>query len=123
MGIFMITISQISSHTMGPSVALNSAGYRRLDRPFDQRFSGRVELRHCEGCARAPELDSAACRDPDRKPGEHLIDFRVAALVDADPMGTWNRLDPRVGEWPPLSVTTENVEPWVEEAAVQEPSR
>ena len=37
----------------GPSVALNSAGDRRLERPLDQRFSGRVELRHCEGCARA----------------------------------------------------------------------
>src|SRR4249919_2677001 len=123
MGIFMITISQISSHTMGPSVALNSAGDRRLEKPLDQRFSGRVELRHCERCARAPELDSAERRDPHGEPPEHLVDLRVAALVDADPVRTWNRLHPRVGEWPPLAVTTENVKPRVEEAAVQQPSR
>src|SRR4029077_21234264 len=73
--------------------------------------------------ARALELDSAERRDPDRKPGEHLVDLRVAALVDADPVRTWNRLHPRVGEWPPLSVTTENVEPRVEKPAVPEPSR
>src|SRR4029077_14729914 len=73
--------------------------------------------------ARALELDSAERRDPDRKPGEHFVDLRVAALADADPVRTWNRLHPRVGEWPPPSVTTENVEPRVEEAAVQEPSR
>src|SRR4029077_18041053 len=72
---------------------------------------------------RALELDSAQRRDPDREPGEHLVDLRVAPLIDADPVRTWNGLHPRVGEWPPLAVTTENVEPKVEEAAVQEPSR
>jgi len=38
-------------------------------------------------------------------------------------MRTWNRHHPGVGEWPPLVVTTQNVQPRIEEAAVQEPSR
>jgi hypothetical protein len=66
MGIFMITISQISSHTMSRVYPLKSACNLSLELPLDHLLSLVVVLRNVEGCTRPARLDPARGRDPDR---------------------------------------------------------
>ena len=52
MGIFMITISQINSHTMSRVYPLKSARNLGLEPSLDQLVSVAVVLRHVEGRTR-----------------------------------------------------------------------
>src|SRR5918994_4856861 len=122
MGIFMITISQMSSHTVAGVYPPDLAGHRGLDFPLQELTPSFVVLRHLEGCPRLLAVDAARARNAHRQSGGDLVQLRVRALVDADPAGPGNRLDPRIGQGLSTGVSTEDVEPRVEEPAVVEPA-
>src|SRR5438552_1213872 len=123
MGIFMITISQISSHTMSRVYPLQSACNLGLELPLDHLLSVLVVLRHVEGRTRSAQFDPARGRDPDGQACQDLVDLGVCALIDADPAHARGRLDPRVGQRSSFAVTAQDVETWVEQLPAQEATR
>ena len=122
MGIFMITISQISSHTMARVYPRLSARNRGLELSPDQLPAVAVVLRDVERRPRPPRLDPANGCDPHGQPGEHFVDLGVFALVDADPPDAGGRVDPGVGERASLSVAAEDVQAGIEELAAEQVS-
>ena len=64
MGIFMITISQINSHTMDRVYPSNQPATRGLEPSLDQLLSVAVVLRDVEAGARPAGLDAASGGNP-----------------------------------------------------------
>lgn len=118
MGIFMITINQISSHTIvevyprppGSTChgGLQLGVYELPPRP--------VVLRDLEGCSGLFGGDPACCRDPHREAGERLVDLDVSVPRNADPVCARNRVDEGVGQPHPPAVAAVDVEPRIEDA-------
>ena len=118
MGIFMITINQISSHTIvevypRPPRSTCHGGlqlgvYELPPRP--------VVLRDLEGCSGLFRRDPACGRDPHREARERLVDLDVPVPCDADPVRAHNRLDEGVGQRYPPAVAAVDVEPRIEDA-------
>src|SRR5881397_3024673 len=124
MGIFMITISQISSHTVAGVYprAPASTGDRGLEPGLDQGPPVDVVLRDVERRARPREIDESSGGDPNGHPGDHLVDLRVRALIDGDPMRAGHRFHPRVRERTPPGIAAEDVQPRIKQMTVEEPS-
>src|SRR5262249_59596965 len=100
-GIFMITISQISSHTavgVYPSAPL-STRHGSLHFSLDELAPVSVVLRDLECRPGALGVDAARRLDPDRKAAEHLEELDVALLPNAAPSpsraGLGNRMRQR----------------------------
>src|SRR5262245_701120 len=121
-GIFMISMSQISSHTMAGVYPPRSARYSYLDRAPDELAPGHVVLRHVEAGARVGEVDLPGSGDPYRKTRKRLVDLGIRALVDADPVRPGYGLDPCVRDGVSAAIAASDVEAGVEEVPVQEPA-
>src|SRR5262245_10912617 len=122
MGIFMITISQISSHTavgVFPSAPL-STRHGSLHFSLDELAPVSVVLRDLECRPGALGVDAARRLDPDRKAAEHLEELDVALLPNADPARARDGPDTGVGQRPTAAIAAEDVEPRIEQAPLVE---
>src|SRR5215210_2101235 len=117
MGIFMITISQISSHTVVQSSA-GSAGHPRLELGANELPAVRVVLANVEACTGFGGIDPACARNPDGQACENLVHLDVAVLDDADPAGRGHGLRERVADGTTLPVAATDVEARIEQAPV-----
>ena len=95
MGIFMITISQISSHTIVESIPALLSLPRRP--PAFGAASSRPVRSYCvisKVARRILLCDPARVAIRTGSPASDLVHLRVAALVDADPVRAGNRARP-----------------------------
>jgi hypothetical protein len=113
MGIFMITISQISSHTavrVYPGIHPATPASSLPSISALPRESYCVTTKVARDRARSIRLP-VAIRTGNR---QHLVDLGVATLVDADPVRTHGRHDPRVRQRLAVSIATRDVEAGIE---------
>src|SRR5213592_2332755 len=121
MGIFMITISQISSHTIVECTPHfpASSGHDGLQLSAHELMSFGVVLRQLERRAGALYIHPAPARHPHGQVSEHLVELDVAVLPHADPASVRDGLDKGVGEWSTLPIAAADVEPRVEQAPLR----